>query len=49
MHEVFLKRLVSHPKFRDDHTLQVFLEFEQDVCVVLVPLLSTDLFALAVA
>lgn len=31
MHEVFLKRLVSHPKFRDDHTLQVFLEYEQDV------------------
>ncbi|EGD78876.1 hypothetical protein PTSG_01853 [Salpingoeca rosetta] len=31
MHEVFLKRLVSHPKFRDDHTLQVFLEYEQDL------------------
>ena len=31
MHEVFLMRLVSHPSFKEDTNLQVFLEFEKDV------------------
>ncbi|KAK3922004.1 Sorting nexin-6 [Frankliniella fusca] len=33
MHEVFLCRLVSHPIFRNDHNLRVFLEYDQDLCV----------------
>ena len=33
MHEVFLCRLVSHPVFRNDHNLRVFLEYDQDLCV----------------
>lgn len=32
MHEVFLTRLASHPVFRHDHHLQVFLEYDQDLC-----------------
>lgn len=32
MHEVFLTRLASHSVFRDDKHLQVFLEFDQDLC-----------------
>eukprot|EP00056_Hartaetosiga_gracilis_P020393 m.19166 g.19166 ORF g.19166 m.19166 type:complete len:392 (+) comp8419_c0_seq1:64-1239(+) len=31
MHEIFLKRLVSHPSFREDTNLQVFLEFNDDL------------------
>jgi len=33
MHEVFLCRLVSHPVFRNDHNLRVFLEYDQDLWV----------------
>ena len=32
MHEVFLCRLVSHPVFRNDHNLRVFLEYDQVCC-----------------
>lgn len=31
MHELFLLRLVSHPAFRDDSNLQVFLEYDKDL------------------
>ena len=31
VHEMFLQRLVSHPVFKNDHNLHVFLEYEQDV------------------
>lgn len=33
MHEVFLQRLATHPVFRSDHNLKVFLEYEQDLNV----------------
>ncbi|XP_035220054.1 sorting nexin-6-like isoform X2 [Stegodyphus dumicola] len=33
MHEVFLQRLASHPVFRNDSNLKVFLEYEQDLNV----------------
>lgn len=33
MHEVFLQRLATHPMFRSDHNLKVFLEYEQDLNV----------------
>ncbi|XP_055386221.1 sorting nexin-6 isoform X2 [Condylostylus longicornis] len=32
MHEVFLTRLASHPVFRNDQHLKVFLEYDQDLC-----------------
>lgn len=32
MHEVFLSRLASHPVFRLDQHLKVFLEYDQDLC-----------------
>jgi len=32
-HEVFLSRLASHPVFRSDRNLHVFLEYEQDLNV----------------
>lgn len=32
MHEVFLTRLASHSVFREDPHLNVFLEFDQDLC-----------------
>ncbi|KAH8392353.1 hypothetical protein KR215_006604, partial [Drosophila sulfurigaster] len=32
MHEVFLRRLASHPVFRIDNHLKVFLEYDQDLC-----------------
>lgn len=32
MHEVFLQRLSSHPVFRKDAHLHVFLEYQQDLC-----------------
>lgn len=32
MHEVFLSRLASHPVFRNDQHLKVFLEYDQDLC-----------------
>lgn len=32
MHEVFLTRLASHPTFREDSHLHVFLEYDQDLC-----------------
>ncbi|XP_022224480.1 sorting nexin-32 isoform X2 [Drosophila obscura] len=32
MHEVFLRRLASHPVFRVDQHLKVFLEYDQDLC-----------------
>ncbi|KAH8271927.1 hypothetical protein KR044_011276, partial [Drosophila immigrans] len=32
MHEVFLRRLASHPVFRVDNHLKVFLEYDQDLC-----------------
>ena len=31
MHEVFLQRLASHPKFRHDANFKIFLEYDQDV------------------
>jgi sorting nexin-5/6/32 len=33
MHEVFLRRLASHPVFRADPNFQVFLEYDQDLSV----------------
>ncbi|KAK2705477.1 sorting nexin-6-like isoform X2 [Artemia franciscana] len=33
VHEMFLQRLVSHPVFKNDHNLHVFLEYEQDLSV----------------
>lgn len=33
MHEVFLCRLANHPEFRNDHNFQVFLEYDQELCV----------------
>ncbi|GAB6026925.1 Sorting nexin-6 [Chamberlinius hualienensis] len=33
MHEIFLCRLASHPKFSNDHNFRVFLEYDQDLCV----------------
>ncbi|ETN58702.1 sorting nexin [Anopheles darlingi] len=32
MHEVFLTRLASHPVFREDSHLKVFLVYDQDLC-----------------
>lgn len=42
MHEVFLSRLASHPIFRSDHHLKVFLEYDQDLCAK--PRKKIDLF-----
>lgn len=42
MHEVFLSRLASHPVFRNDHHLKVFLEYDQDLCAR--PRKKLDLF-----
>ncbi|CAH8470176.1 unnamed protein product [Dicrocoelium dendriticum] len=33
MHEVFLQRLASHPKFRLDHNFRVFLEYDEELSV----------------
>uniref|UniRef100_A0A336M9Q2 CSON014044 protein n=1 Tax=Culicoides sonorensis TaxID=179676 RepID=A0A336M9Q2_CULSO len=42
MHEVFLTRLASHPVFRLDSHLKVFLEYDQDLCAK--PKKRLDLF-----
>lgn len=42
MHEVFLSRLASHPIFRSDQHLKVFLEYDQDLCAK--PRKKIDLF-----
>lgn len=42
MHEVFLLRLTSHPIFRVDSHLKVFLEYDQDLCAK--PRKKMDLF-----
>lgn len=42
MHEVFLTRLASHPTFRNDQHLKVFLEYDQDLCAK--PRKKMDLF-----
>lgn len=42
MHEVFLTRLTSHPIFRVDSHLKVFLEYDQDLCAK--PRKKMDLF-----
>lgn len=42
MHEVFLTRLASHPIFRNDSHLKVFLEYDQDLCAK--PKKKIDLF-----
>lgn len=42
MHEVFLTRLASHPVFRNDSHLKVFLEYDQDLCAK--PKKRIDLF-----
>lgn len=42
MHEVFLSRLASHPVFRTDQHLKVFLEYDQDLCAK--PRKKMDLF-----
>ncbi|XP_055295871.1 sorting nexin-32 isoform X3 [Sitodiplosis mosellana] len=42
MHEVFLSRLASHPVFRIDQHLKVFLEYDQDLCAK--PRKKIDLF-----
>lgn len=34
MHEVFLQRLASHPKFRVDANFKIFLEYDHDVCCI---------------
>ena len=34
MHEVFLRRLASHPKLRNDANFRVFLEFTGDVSLL---------------
>ena len=31
MHEVFLRRLATHPILRNDHNFRVFLEYKEDV------------------
>lgn len=33
MHEIFLQRLATHPKFRLDSNFRIFLEFEGDLSV----------------
>jgi len=33
MHEVFLQRLASHPKFKYDSNFKIFLEYDQDLSV----------------
>lgn len=33
MHEIFLQRLASHPKFRYDSNLRIFLEYENELSV----------------
>ena len=33
MHEMFLQRLAKHSIFQNDHSFQVFLEYEQDLMV----------------
>ena len=40
MHEVFLQRLAAHPILRNDHNYQVFLEFEGDVSIKKIHILS---------
>lgn len=35
VHEVFLQRLSSHPSFSKDRNFQIFLEYEQDVSILL--------------
>lgn len=42
MHEVFLSRLASHPVFRNDQHLKVFLEYDLDLCAK--PRKKMDLF-----
>lgn len=42
MHEVFLTRLATHPVFRADQHLKVFLEYDQDLCAK--PRKKMDLF-----
>jgi sorting nexin-5/6/32 len=42
MHEVFLTRLASHPIFRSDSHLKVFLEYDQDLAAK--PRKKMDLF-----
>jgi len=42
MHEVFLTRLATHPVFRNDSHLKVFLEYDQDLCAK--PKKKMDLF-----
>lgn len=34
MHEVFLQRLATHPKFRNDPNFRIFLEYENDVSLM---------------
>lgn len=33
MHEVFLQRIAAHPALRVDVNFEVFLEYDQDVCI----------------
>lgn len=35
MHEVFLCRLAAHPVFQNDHFFQTFLQYEQDVGLII--------------
>lgn len=36
MHEVFLQRLASHPRFRLDANFKIFLEYEQEVRILFI-------------
>jgi sorting nexin-5/6/32 len=35
MHEVFLQRLAAHPTLRNDNNFRVFLEYKEDVKLIL--------------
>jgi len=35
MHEVFLQRLAAHPILRNDNNFRVFLEYKEDVKLIL--------------
>lgn len=35
MHEVFLQRLAAHPVLRNDNNFRVFLEYKEDVIIVI--------------
>ena len=36
MHEVFLQRIAAHPILRNDTNFKVFLEYEQEVKIIVI-------------